>query len=97
MGSFLIVGVACGFKKLKRAAGPIFCWGVVLAISSPSSPAIIFDRNGFRFPAADQRNQGGEPQVPPPDQGGVDESHGSGPALQVLGLNRGHEEEHHLG
>jgi len=67
--------------------------GVVTAISSPPPPAIIFDRNGLRFSAADQRNRGGEPQVPPPDHGGVDEPHRGGPALQVLGLNRGHEEE----
>ena len=62
-----------------------------------SFTSVIIDRNGLRFAAADQRNRGGEPQVPPPDHGGVDEPHRSGPALQVLGLNRGQEEEQHLG
>lgn len=58
-----------------------------------SFTSVIFDRNGLCFAAANQRNRGGEPQVPPPDQGELDEPHGGGPALQVLGLNRGQEEE----
>jgi len=87
MDVFLIVGVACGFKKLKRGGGPIFCWGCKQQSRLLRSSNI--DRNGLRFAAADQRNRGGEPQVPPPDHSGVDEPHGGGPALQVLGLNRG--------
>jgi len=96
MDAFLIVGVACGFKKLKGRRARFFV-GVLTAILSHPLPAIIFDRNGFRFPAADQRNQGGESQVPPPEQGGMDEPHRGRPAFQVLGLNHGHKEEQHLG